>query len=218
YDFQTIKEILVPKRQIKENGYIVVSTICDHEKILLTVGDLVDATSCQNYRNGFLISTLPGYAIDANIKVALTFAIPAGELSGNPILLSKLKRSSAKLMYKFSPATISLNIFDPDTKEEFTLPLRKALRRNILRLGVDNKQRPVILTERPYLQNHAIEKRIEEESCSLISQFRASVGAMEAKGEVEFPASRNPSGVYSDALGGAKGLYGRKYSGSFGDN
>src|SRR5690606_6052693 len=62
-------ERLVPKAtdsEVESKGFVV--TVFDHSpRLLLTVGDLVPTNSCQNYKTGGVIRTLPAYAVDANV-------------------------------------------------------------------------------------------------------------------------------------------------------
>ncbi len=157
-------------------------------------GDLVQTASCQNYRSGFHIETLPGYVIDGNIKLSLSYVIK-GELIERVLLQYPDAR------FEFDAPTQRLVV--PGT--EVSIPLGYAIRRQVLRLGTAGEE-PVVLVERAYLQNHAISSNIEGQQIELMDSFVTGAGArIQKKGELaSYPASRNPGGVYSDAGRGKK--------------
>ncbi len=52
----------------------IIATVKNSDpKLLLTIGDVVCTSSCQNYRTGSVIRTLPGYVIDGNVQAVVTF-------------------------------------------------------------------------------------------------------------------------------------------------
>ena len=85
------------------------------------------------------------------------------------------------------------------------ITLGYAVRREVLRLGKVGAE-GVVLTERAYLQNHVISDSIARQQCELIKEFccGASVRLQRLGERATFAASRNPSGVYSDAGRGVK--------------
>jgi hypothetical protein len=168
--------------------YYVFSTITDDPKLLLMTGDLVQSASCQNYRSGSHIETLPGYVIDGNIKLALSYVIKGEVLDRYP-----------GATFEFDAARQVLRVSGRDE----VIPLGYAVRREVLRVGKVGTE-GVVFTERAYLQNHVISDSIARQQCELIEEFcyGASVRPQRRGERATFAASRNPSGVYSDAGGG----------------
>lgn len=64
----------------------------------------------------------------------------------------------------------------------------------------------LVQSEPAYLQNHAIADSIEKQQHDLISEFCTGASVRpQGRGETAtFAASRNPSGVYTDASGGIR--------------
>jgi hypothetical protein len=123
----------------------------------MTVGDLVECSSCLNYKTGPQVDTLPSYVIDANIKLALGFIIPTGILKTVPDSIIKLVRDNSQdLVHKFYPEILTLELFDPKTENSFRIKLSKAIHRRVLRLGSINVD-TCLFSERSYIQNHEIE-------------------------------------------------------------
>jgi hypothetical protein len=180
--------------QVAEGAeYCVISVVTDDPKLLLMTGDLVQAASCQNYRNGSHIFTLPGYVVDGNIKLALSYVVKKGVLDNMGV------KDYSNLV--FDPATQSLSVRGEDKR----LPLGYAMRREVLRVGAAGED-AVCLIERPYLQPHGIGAQIEQHQREVVAaHLKASGIRLARKGEeVHCPPSRNPGGVYSDMGGGAK--------------
>ena len=203
-DLKSVKQALLPPKDGSTNANLIFSCITDDPKLLLTVGDLVATASCQNYRIGSYIETLPGYVIDANIKTALAFVVPSSVLNEHPQIHECLRDKPKELDIKFNPGTLTLTLSQNGSAEKLQIALGKAHRRQILRLGRNDYNEASLLVERAYIQNHSIEQKIETALESLINGFEESAGILPARGNVSFPASRNPGGVYSDAGGGVR--------------
>lgn len=173
--------------------YYVISVITDDPKLLLMTGDLVQSASCQNYKTGGYAHTLPGYVIDGNIKLALSYVVKKG-------FFERLKEPNLDRLI-FDPAMQSLRTQDGSKN----LTLGYAVRREILRLGTSNKE-IVCVVERPYLQTHAISSQIADHQRALIAaHLKAAEMRQAKKGDTAtFPASRNPAGVYTDKGAGVK--------------
>ncbi len=173
--------------------YCVVSVITDHPKLLLMTGDLVQASSCQNYRTGEWIQTLPGYVIDGNIKLALSYVVKRE-------VVERLSTDFSQI--EFDPSTQSLRLAGSLGDG---IRLGYAMRREVLRLGEANKE-AVCVIEPPYLQNHAISVAIAEQQRAIVAEHLnvSQVRSARKGDDVKCPASRNPGGVYSDCARGVK--------------
>ena len=192
-DLKSLNDATKRMRVTEGTEYCVVSVITDHPKLLLMAGDLVQAASCQNYRSGSHIHTLPGYVIDGNIGLALSYVLKKGMLDNAGV------KDYASL--KFDPATQSLSV--PGGAKQ--IPLGYAVRREVLRLG-SSRGEAVCLTERPYLQTHAISNEIASHQRELVAAHLKRSGVRLTRNDetVTYPASRNPAGVYTDKGGGVK--------------
>jgi hypothetical protein len=200
-DFKSLTALTKLQRGAVGQGYYVFSTITDDPKLLLMTGDLVQAGSCQNFRSGSHIQTLPAYVIDGNIKLALSYVIK------DKVLENVYERlGGGKVSMVFDAPKQEL-VFRAKRKSE-RVPLGYAMRREVLRLGTSWEGNAVLLRERPYLQVHAIESKIADRLTELVTVFMKKAQLSNAEGGDEYPASRNPAGVYTDAGGGIEeGIY-----------
>jgi hypothetical protein len=163
-DFKSLHNLTNRSAATQGNQYYIVSVITDHPKLLLMLGDLVQVGSCQNYRSGLHINTLPDYAIDGNVKLALSYVVKAS-VYDNVV--------GADANVEFDPATQSLVI----QGREARLSLGYALRREVLRLGaywqkqscIENKAACAI--EQPDAQNHVLSDAILSQQRALIKDY-----------------------------------------------
>jgi len=207
-DINTLKDLTRSRSVTAGLEYYVFSTITDDPKLLLMTGDLVSAASCQNYRSGSHIETLPAYVIDGNIKLALSYVLKKQQVDGalNELAL----RDGEKFEVRFDAARQAL-IFGIARSESAGatrsthIALGKAIRREVLRLG-GKPGAAVLFTERAYLRPHAIDGAIAKQQKSLVATVTKSIGASShvSGSPTPFPPSRNYGGVYTDAGGGRK--------------
>ena len=184
------------------------SCITDDPLLMICIGKLVDTSSCQDYEIGSQFESLPGYVIDANIKAALGFAIrpqdfsAAGYAKSDFELVVQSLDNPGALRYQFNPKKRMLLISSENGP--IVLPLGLAKRRHILRLGSTEAKAPYILTERGYIQNFPQQSLLDLDLSEHIATLQRDIGQQAPQSRVDFPASRNYYGVYSDALGGIK--------------
>ena len=199
-DLSALSKALEITKVSAATEYIIFSTITDDPKLLLTVGDLVDTSSCQNFRSGSHIDALPGYVMDGNIKVALSYAFTKNQL--DHILGNSFKDEEFVIAFDAPRQTLVFTGKSSGTTVPFELP--KAVHRRILRLGhSEDTGAAMLLTEIAYVQSHGIQSIISEKVAALINSFMKESGIKPAAGTVKFPGSRNPGGVYSDFGGGS---------------
>jgi hypothetical protein len=198
-DLDSIHSKLKPIERWEES--ILFTTLFDDPKLLLEVWDLVDAASCQNYKTWWYIQNLLGYVIDANVKWVLWFAIDRKHLWWDNKKYENLKQLIQKWDYelKFDAPKRILKI------NEIEIELWQAVARRIVKLWNDKK----VLLERPYYQNHFARDEVLENIESLTWSYVKSFDGKIVEKGIEFEATRNPWGVYSDASWGIR--YG-KYS------
>ena len=202
-DVNALSEVVKERAVDKSKGYLVFTTITDDPKLLMMVGDLVNTSSCQNYRTGSVVETLLGYVMDGNIKATLSFAIAEGHVRNLFKISHKDSFDPKRFSVSFDAPKLLLTLTDPDGESQ-TIPLGKAIRRRILRVGQRmNDAAPVMYAERPYQILHAVTSKMEAEEAALLNTVEKNCGFGTAEGDVEFPASGNPAGVYSDYGQGA---------------
>lgn len=202
-DVNALSEAVKERSVDKSKGYLVFTTITDDPKLLMMVGDLVNTSSCQNYRTGSVVETLLGYVMDGNIKASLSFAIAEGHVRNLFKISHKDSFDPKRFTVGFDAPKLLLTLTDPEGQSQ-TIPLGKAIRRRILRVGqrMDDAV-PAMYAERPYQILHAVTAKIETEESLLLATVKKNCGFGIADGDMEFPASGNPAGVYSDYGQGA---------------
>lgn len=206
-DLNTLKELFRSRKGTEGQSYLVFSTITDDPKLLLMTGDLVQSSSCQNYRSGSMIGTLPGYVIDSNIKLALSYVIKQQQFDKARAQIGLEPGAPCRVDFDAARQTLILSKEGDTTGQTAEIQLGYALRREVLRLGAHaHSGKPVLLTERPYLQSHPIDQHIARQQSELIAAMRGAIGATIPSKlfTTKFPPSRNPGGVYSDQCGGTK--------------
>jgi len=197
-DLNAIAEVVKERTVDKSKGYVVFTTLTDDPKLMLMVGDLVNTSSCQNFRTGSVVQTLLGYVMDGNIKAVLSFAIAEGNLRNLFTIPHNQLFDPSRYTVNFDAPKLLLTLTDPEGQSR-TVSLGKAIRRRILRVGQrEEDAQPAMFAERPYEILHAVTAKIEAEEELLLHSVEKSCGFRPAVGNVEFPASSNPFGVYSD--------------------
>lgn len=207
-DLNALSEAVKERSVDKSKGYLVFTTLTDDPKLLMMVGDLVNTSSCQNYRTGSVVETLLGYVMDGNIKASLSFVVAEGNVRNLFKIPQKDSFDPSRFTVSFDAPKLLLTLTDPEGQSH-TIPLGKAIRRRILRVGqgMDDAV-PVMFAERPYQILHAVTAKVEAEEAALLQTVETKCGFGVAQGDVEFPASENPAGVYSDyGRGAMRGEY-----------
>ena len=194
-DVKTLDDLLQYKESSSEG--IIFTTTTDDPKLLLMTGDLVDTSSCQNYRTGTHIGTLPGYVIDADVKLLLTYLVRENDF----VSAAEYKRAKALVASGAVPTFIAAKQVLKIGDIEFSLP--RAYRRHVVKLGKTEKGSAGLALERGYIQNHPAEGAMEEQAMDVFETLANASGASTGV-EITASGSRNPGGVYSDASGGSK--------------
>ena len=178
-DLKSLHNLTNRSAATQANQYYIVSVITDHPKLLLMLGDLVQVGSCQNYRSGSHINTLPDYAIDGNVKLALSYVVKAS-------VYDHMVGAGANVV--FDPATQSL----VTQGREARIRLGYALRREVLRVGTYGKNEAVCVIEQPDAQNHVLSDAILSQQGEFITDYlnRCDIRLESQRHLVSFPASR----------------------------
>jgi hypothetical protein len=202
-DLNAIAQAVKERTVDKGKGYVLFTTLTDDPKLMMTVGDLVNTSSCQNFRTGSVVQTLLGYVTDGNIKASLTFAIAEGNLRNLFKISHKEPFDPSRYTVSFDAPKLLLKLTDPDGTSH-TVCLGKAIRRRIIRVGQrEEDSHPAMFAERPYEILHAVTPQMEAEEAALLHAVEKDCGFRPAVGTLKFPASSNPAGVYSDYGQGA---------------
>ena len=187
-------------------------------KLLLTVGDLADAASCQNYRTGGHIEKLLGYVVDSGVTSVANWVLGPSHFaspSEYEALVAAIE-GGLTAQITFDAPKLELSI----TVGQKTYPLHSlghAHRRHIMKLGRSGGARsktPGLFLERAYFQPHPAQEAMATAGELIVSEIAGDMGAEihhkpKMKGGLYFTKSRNPGGVYSDA---ATGVMDRAYS------
>jgi hypothetical protein len=193
---------------------VIFTTTFDNPKMLVTIGDLVDTSSCQNYKTGSYIQTLLGYVIDAGVKGLVSYVLKPGHFAQQQeySLLTEALQTKAngaavevKGGLEADKGIVHLRISrhgqqDVDLK---TLPLSKAQLRMVVKLGQVSDGQPGLFIERPYEQSHSARPVMIDHVQQIGNEIAGAIGGVLGQ-EVTIPASRNVGGVYSDGGGGAQ--------------
>ncbi|HMT01081.1 MAG TPA: hypothetical protein PKC14_02035, partial [Candidatus Absconditabacterales bacterium] len=178
----------------KGDQAIIFTTLFDDPKLLLSVGDLVETGSCQNYKTGSMIQSLLGYVVDANVKGVLSFPITPKNLNGDNKKFNLLKE-------KLESRNYEINIDYPNLKltiDGIEINLGKAMIRRIVKLGKTKDNKAGILMEREYTQNHFAIEQMRKSLNELVFSFSQECKAKLVEGGLNIIGTRNPGGVYSD--------------------
>lgn len=206
-----IGALLKVKRKKRETE-IIFSALTSAPKLLLTIGDVVNTASCQNYRTGGQIQSLLGYVIDANVQAMVSFALKQSDFEEEESYLEVVRAyengQAAEVAWDGNKKIVSFTL-----KKEggdltvATRPLAYAYLRQMVKLGEHNGT-PGIRLEKEYFQDHNALEKMREQHASLKSQLEEEMGATQ-RGPIQIKATRNPGGVYSDL---AKGFHTSDYS------
>ncbi|MDO8526919.1 MAG: hypothetical protein Q7T03_04430 [Deltaproteobacteria bacterium] len=198
-DVKTLADKLKP--EVQGNEAIVFTTTTDDPKLLLMTGDLVNVSSCQNYRTGSHIETLLGYVVDANVKLMLSYALTRGDFESQVAYeeVKRLVESGAAMEFVAAKQRLRIGGREIDLKRPF--------RRHVIKLGSVQDGSASMRMEKSYEQSHFAEKEMKGQIDAVLSELAVQSGATLEK-EIQIPPTRNPGGVYSDAAGGVHhGIY-----------
>jgi hypothetical protein len=194
---------------------ILITYTTHNAKTLLEIGDAVDTSSCQNYKTGGHIETLLGYVMDAGIQAILSFVIEPGHFSSFKEFenaFAAVNAGNARIQVVDEKKEFIFTL--PSGEQIKSLPVPKAFRRHILKLGrmaaekPGKPDKPGLMLERAYQQNHTAQPLMEQHALRILKQLATDLGA-QVRGQMTFHRSRNTGGIYSDA---AKGIQRENYS------
>ena len=191
-------------------GIVVTAFDCS-PRLMLTIGDLVNTGCCLNYQSGSRINVLPAYVVDANIQALVSWQLKQAHFASvhdykavlNAFVAGRPASAAFdgdRLMFRFAL---------PEGEHETTVATQSlgfAHLRQIVRLGSARQGvslRPGLLAEREYAQPHPLQPLMHANHADILRTLSAELQAVDGR-PLKFPQSRNPDGVYCDALGGVQ--------------
>ncbi len=185
--------------QGKQEEALVLSVISHDPKFLLTIGNLVDTSSCQDYRRGSYIQTLLGYVIDANTQGMASFALSSNEFNSlsdyNAVKLAVEEGAFLKVTFDGNLRTARFTLANEKTIE--TKALGHAYLRNIIKLGQTKDNEPAVFLEPDYWQTHAFLEQMRLQHRELLADVATDTNA-QTVGNFLVVGPRNDGGSYSD--------------------
>lgn len=190
---------------------LIITTLNSDPKFLITIGDLVDAFSCQNYRTGSHIQSLMGYVMDANVQGLASFFIGPESFENHSdyqTIVEASKNNSLKSYFDGNKRSLTLKV--GSTEKSITITLPKALYRSMVKLGATPNGTAGLKMERAYTPslkadylssglNTALSSNANEIFETLVEELHAT-----SEGPVTVYGSRSPGGMYTDAAGGVR--------------
>lgn len=201
-DMQNIEE--------KKDDSIVFTTFSDDPNLLLRTGDLTNSSSCQNYRTGGMINTLPGYVVDANVKLLLAYKITPSlfkDHSDYTLLKDKLKKTGVDslredIKFDHSKEVMEIKI---DGNRTITIKFPEAQQRHVVKVGYTKENKAALFLERAYHSNNP--QVVVNSAVQIFFDSFATEGNFTVNERMTVVASRNfPHGHYSDFLYGPTGV------------
>lgn len=198
-DLKALAAVVEPIERSKAQG-LVLTVLNSDPKFLLTIGDLVKTTSCQNYRTGSHIETLLGYVIDANVRAMASFVVKEAHFETgaqfHQVLRAFASHSPVEVHFDGNQRRAS---FQLENETIVTKPLGNAYLRQMLKLGKGARSgKASIRLEKRYFQQHDSLSQMQQQHNDLLNEVAAEIGATKSGEAVLIPKSRNPEGVYSD--------------------
>lgn len=197
-DLDSVLKAFRVQASVSEKPAIVFTTTFWHPKALLTVGDLVCTGSCQNYKTGGHIETLPGYVIDSNVQGVASFIVNPGSFENvaDYRAIYAALEAGAVVSRHFDPAHRVLRMVVNGRKIQ-TLPFDYAQMRQMLKLGETEDGKPALHLERPYEQPHPAHGFMLGQAEDIVAEIGQAIGAIPGAA-MKVAKSRNGGGVYSD--------------------
>lgn len=186
---------------------IIFTTTFTHPKLLLMIGDLVQTSSCQNYRTGNHIEALLGYVVDANTAGLASFAIDEKYFEKmddyRKIFGAIGQNKKVKAVLDGDKMRVAFEV-EGETRLIYTLALSYAHLRHVVKLGEAlDEQGPGVAKEPRYAQMHSALPVMRSQAGDIVDEIATAVGG-KANVPIRVAKTRNPGGTYSDSAGGIK--------------
>jgi hypothetical protein len=194
-----------PKNNQSRNS-LVFTTTTDSLRILLDIGDIVQAGSCQSLKRGFIFETVLAPAIDANTKAVVSFMVNEEELHTNPHKSQRLmdQVDQGLVDYEFDHNKLSLILKLKSNGQVIKqINFTRGFARKIIRTGhtfTEQGIEPALMDEQTY--RIAYEDEVEK-SLERVIEMVGLPRSKNGRG-IMIKGTRNPGGVYVDSLSGTR--------------
>lgn len=204
-DLDQISDAMKASLTPSSEDHLIVTQTSSDPKLLLTVGALTSESSCQDYRGGGIIGTLLGYVKGANVKLMYGTVLKVGDFARKEDFLSVRNaiQDGSTLSTSIMPADKSI-VFQWADSSGTSHSVRSAgqkigFMRNILKLGATDKEEPGLFLERGYKSSTAAQPILEQQALQVMDDVAKAINGQVGV-TINIPPSRNPGGVYSDAV------------------
>jgi hypothetical protein len=191
-------------------GIVVTAFDCS-PRLMLTIGDVVNTGCCLNYHSGSRINVLPAYLVDANIQALVSWQLKQTHFANvrdyKIVLNAFVGGRPPTATFDGDRLVFRFTFMDGEQSMRIeTAGLGFAHLRQIVRLGRVRQRlllRPGLLAEREYAQPHPLQPLMHANHADILRTLSDELQAVDCR-PLKFPKSRNPDGVYCDALGGVQ--------------
>ncbi len=200
-DLQAIKSLVVSVQQKAQSQKgILVSVISHDPKLLLTIGDIVPTTSCQNYKTGSYIDTLLGYVIDANVKAQVGFHLDASSFNHiqdfENVYAAMQGDGLRSVEFDGAKRIVTFHLPSGLRIESVSLPF--AYLRRIIKVGFDPITRdPMLVVEPDFKQLFSYTNQLLEMQSNMFARLSQLMAARIGM-PITIVGSRSSHGHYSD--------------------
>lgn len=183
---------------------IVASVVSPDARFGLIMGDLVvGAISCLNYRTGGQISKLLSYVIDGNVQIMANFFLKPSDFSTtddfNHVVLSIANGELGVVHFDGNLMRFTFNV---NGDEIVSLPIKEAVRRQVVRVGEEQESKlPALFLGKVYQQSNQYIGLMTQLQKALFNEMEEEMGAAKS-GRIHTGPSNNLDGIYAD--GGAQ--------------
>jgi hypothetical protein len=190
---------------------LIITTMNSDPKFLLTIGDLVETQSCQNYRTGSHIHALMGYVMDANVQGLASFFVGPQHFD-SPAHYERVSLAAKgnRLQTSFDGNKLAVIFKITGSDDGIAVDLSKALYRSMIKLGTTADGSPGLKMERAYTPSYkadylesGLHTALADNAKELFETLKADVGAT-SSGPITVIGSRSPGGMYSDLAHGVE--------------
>ena len=189
-------------------GMVVTAFDCS-PRFMLTIGDAVNTGCCLNYQSGGRINVLPAYAVDANIQALVSWQLKQTHFASvrdykavlNAFVAGRAATAAFdgdRLLFRFTLPEGGADDRDRESRLRASAPDREARARALRLLGASRTARGARLRAAP-----SVAALMHANHADILRALSEELRAVERR-PVNFPQSRNPDGVYCDALGGVQ--------------
>lgn len=203
-DLRNLEKLASSHQESVAKSNVVFSVLSSDPKLLLTIGNLVASTSCQDYQTGNVIQALLGYVIDPNVRALASFNLSVANFARVDDFIELVdfvrQKQAHTSNWNGNKRIATFTLANGRVVE--TLPLPRAFLRQIVKTGktetADGSARVGILFEKEYYQQHQALDVMRAQHKQIYEQLSRELNAYN-KGKMLIHGTRNPGGIYSDS-------------------